>query len=125
MPDEESVARMQAYSEHRDHARQIRANALQLNDLVTDMRWIAAGGRGAVDPTKLQELAEATARMAEDLAEMDVPNPYELRDEAGDTGSSSTEITPTDIKPTDCLLCDFAGETVEAYEQHMDEVHDL
>jgi hypothetical protein len=29
-----------------------------------------------------------------------------------------------DVFPTDCVLCDFSGETHEEYEQHINEVHD-
>lgn len=29
-----------------------------------------------------------------------------------------------DYFPTECVLCDYAGETTEEYEQHMEEVHD-
>ena len=29
-----------------------------------------------------------------------------------------------DFWPTDCVLCDYSGDTHEEYEAHMQEVHD-
>lgn len=29
----------------------------------------------------------------------------------------------SEMFPTDCVLCDYAGDTHEEYEQHMEDVH--
>jgi hypothetical protein len=71
---------MNEYRDVAEHARVIRDNSHQLDDLVQEMRWVAAGGRGAVDPEKFDRLVTAIRRTAEDLEEMDVPDPYEVRD---------------------------------------------
>jgi hypothetical protein len=75
-----TVDRMNEYRELREYVRQMRKNALQLDDLVDEMQWVAAGGRGMPDPEKFARLVEAQRRMAEDLEEMDYPDPWEVRD---------------------------------------------
>lgn len=74
------VDRMNEYREVQEHTRVLRDNSQELNDLVSEMRWVAAGGRGAVDPERIDRLVTAIQRTAEDLEEMDIPDPYEVRD---------------------------------------------
>jgi len=77
----DSVERMNEYREASEYVRQLRKNALQLDDLVDEMKWVAAGGRGMPDPEKFERLVEANRRMCEDLEEMDLPDPWEVRDD--------------------------------------------
>ena len=74
------VEQMNEYRDVAEHTRVIRDNALRLDDLVKEMRWVAAGGRGAVDPEKFHRLVTGIRRTAEDLEELDYPNPYEVKD---------------------------------------------
>lgn len=78
--DRDSVDRMLEYREAADHSRQIRKNAFELDDLVDEMQWVAAGGRGMPDPEKFDRLVKTTRRMLEDLEEMDLPDPWEVRE---------------------------------------------
>lgn len=74
------VKQMNEYREVQEHTRVLRDNSQQLNDLVNEMRWVASGGRGAVDPEKVARLVTAIRRTADDLEEMDIPDPYEVSD---------------------------------------------
>lgn len=74
------VKQMNEYREVQEHTRVLRDNSQQLNDLVNEMRWVAAGGRGAVDPEKVARLVTAIRRTADDLEEMNIPDPHEVSD---------------------------------------------
>lgn len=77
----DNIEKMNEYREVSEYVRQLRKNALQLDDLVDEMKWVAAGGRGACDPEKFDRLVEANRRMCEDLEEIDIPDPWEVRDD--------------------------------------------
>ncbi|WP_224449319.1 hypothetical protein [Haloprofundus salilacus] len=81
--DRDAVDRMNEYCDLVDHTRQLRSNALEMDDLVNDMQWIAAGGRGAVDGEEMERLIRASRRICEDLEEVyaDAPDPYEVQDD--------------------------------------------
>lgn len=88
----DAVNRMNEYREAREYVRQMRQNALQLDDLVDELQWVAAGGHGVPNPEKFDRLVEANRRMCEDLAEMDLPDPWEVRDNAEhDANKSNTD----------------------------------
>lgn len=75
------VERMNEYREVRENARQLRQNALELDDLVDEMQWVAAGGLGAHDPERFDRLVTASRRICEALEAMDVADPWEVRDD--------------------------------------------
>jgi hypothetical protein len=79
---ERNVDKMNEFREWREYVRQIRSNAVELDDLVDEMMWVAAGGRGAPQPERVQMLVEATRRMCDDLEDMDIPDAREVRDRA-------------------------------------------
>ena len=76
----DKVEKMNEYREVQEHTRVIRDNAHELDDLVDEMRWVAAGGRGAVDPEKFDRLVRAIRLTAEDLEGMEIPDAYEVRE---------------------------------------------
>ena len=82
-PDEPTtrVDRMNEYRELSEYVRQLRANALELDDLVKEMQWVAAGGRGTIQIERVERILAANRRMCEDLEDMDIPDPYEVRDQ--------------------------------------------
>lgn len=79
----DAVDRMNEYRELREYVRQLRQNVLEMDDLLDEMQWVAAGGRGAPKPERMELLREANERMIEDLEALieEAPNPYEVRDE--------------------------------------------
>jgi len=77
----DNVEKMNEYREVREYVRQLRENALQLDDLVDEMQWVAAGGRGMPDQEKFERIVEANRRMCEDLKEMEILDPFEVREE--------------------------------------------
>lgn len=42
----------------------------------------------------------------------------------GPEAGLSLNYSADDVFPTDCVLCDYSGETHEDFEEHMSEVHD-
>lgn len=79
--DTTQVDRMNEYRELSEYVRQLRKNALELDDLVKEMQWVAAGGRGAIQMERFERILKANRRMCEDLEDMNIPNPYEMRDQ--------------------------------------------
>lgn len=77
---QDNVEKMNEYRKVRVNVRQLRKNAMELDDLVDEMQWVAAGGRGAADPERLERLVTASRRICEDLGEMEIPDPWEVRD---------------------------------------------
>jgi hypothetical protein len=77
----DNVDRMNEYRELREYVRQLRENALKLDDLVDEMQWVAAGGRGMPNQEKFDRIVEANRRMCEDLEDMKIPDPFEVRDD--------------------------------------------
>jgi phage pi2 protein 07 len=62
--------------EMQEYARQLRKNALELDDLVDELQWIEAGGHGVFNPERFDRLVTACRRMCEDMEEMDFPEQY-------------------------------------------------
>ena len=77
----ENVDRMNEYRELQELTRNLRHNALRADDVVDNVMWIAAGGRGTGNLTELSELAEALRQSAEDLEELadEAPDPRKVR----------------------------------------------
>jgi len=77
----DNVERMNEYRDLQELTRNLRQNALRADDVVDNVRWIAAGGRGTGNLTELSELAEALRQSAEDLEELveEAPDPREVR----------------------------------------------
>ncbi|MEE6210890.1 MarR family transcriptional regulator [Salarchaeum sp. III] len=101
MSNPDRVAQMNEYREAREYARQVRENALELDDLVDELQWVAAGGRGAPDPEKFQRLVEATQRLCEDLAEMDLPDPREIGATESTGQEDATEPALSEARPAE------------------------
>jgi hypothetical protein len=43
---------------------------------------------------------------------------------SGPEAGLQSNYSAGDVFPTDCVLCDYSGESNEDYEEHMQEVHD-
>jgi len=78
------VDRMNEYRDLQQAARVLRENALEADDAVDSMKWIAAGGRGGMPKQKLLQLAEGLQKNAETLAELaeEAPDPREVKENA-------------------------------------------
>lgn len=74
---------MNQYRELGDAARTLRENALEADDRVDEMKWIAGGGLGTMPAERLKELAQAIQQNAETLEELadEAPAPREVRDD--------------------------------------------
>jgi len=77
----DNVERMNEYRDLQELTRNLRQNALRADDVVDNVMWIAAGGRGTGNLTELSELAEALRQSAEDLEDLvdEAPDPREVR----------------------------------------------
>jgi hypothetical protein len=77
-----AIERMNEYRELAEHIQVLRDNVLEMDDLLSEYRWVAAGGRGPATPVRMDRLAKACRRTAEDVEELveDAPDPREVRD---------------------------------------------
>lgn len=137
----DSVDRMNEFRELSEHARQLRENALEMDDLVDEMQWIAAGGRGAANREKLQRLVTASRRLTEDLEEIvdETPDPRDLHEDDGVTEHTDEilNVTPRtideDLEPAvvaveeddelSCDECDFTTESERGLAIHQGRAH--
>jgi hypothetical protein len=73
--------RMNEYRDLVDAVRTIRKAALEADDRVDEMQWIAAGGRGGAPREALLELADALQQNAEAIQRLaeEAPDPREVR----------------------------------------------
>lgn len=81
MTDESTIVRMHEFSELHRNVRQLRENAMELEDAVTDVKWVIAGGRSTYDPDQWDQLVEASRGICEILEEKETPKPREVRDD--------------------------------------------
>ncbi|WP_229112118.1 hypothetical protein [Halapricum desulfuricans] len=81
-PHTDNIDKMNEYSDLADAARMARKAALEADDEVDGLRWIAAGGRGNASLRDLKGLGEALERNGKAIQELveEAPEPRRLRD---------------------------------------------
>lgn len=82
-PDD-TIERMKQFEDLVEHVRVLSQNAQEMERIMQDVRWVAAGGRAAKADLeqleKLRDACEQTIDGMDDLIES-APDPRELRDQ--------------------------------------------